>query len=168
MHRRTVRLHDLMQNNWWGWSERVFTSYPRSGGSHFWIPNNVHGWVIERCSMRARHLNECKVEALDFKLSLSTYRIFDLAKNSFIPSVSINWFLWPTNNTASIYRLYAERCNSTREFACGNGQCISKDAKCDGKPDCFDRSDERNCRKFSMSTHQSHILTLWHVSSYCF
>ena len=32
------------------------------------------------------------------------------------------------------------------EFTCNDGQCVSKDERCDQLPDCRDKSDERNCQ----------------------
>ncbi|XP_071551533.1 uncharacterized protein [Panulirus ornatus] len=36
-------------------------------------------------------------------------------------------------------------CSASRMFQCSNGQCISRSFRCNGQPDCQDRSDERNC-----------------------
>ena len=35
------------------------------------------------------------------------------------------------------------------EFACSNGACLKKNWHCDGRDDCSDGSDEKNCSKFS-------------------
>lgn len=37
-----------------------------------------------------------------------------------------------------------EGCSAT-EFKCTNGQCVSAKMRCDGHPDCLDRSDEEGC-----------------------
>jgi len=44
-------------------------------------------------------------------------------------------------------RLLAPSCGDD-QFACGDGMCIFKDAKCDGFADCSDASDEKGCGMF--------------------
>lgn len=43
----------------------------------------------------------------------------------------------------SVPRL-VDRCRSN-EFKCLDGSCVSQTARCDGRSDCRDRSDEYNC-----------------------
>ena len=43
-------------------------------------------------------------------------------------------------------KLVLHTCNSD-QFACANAFCIVMEKRCDGKEDCFDRSDEQNCEK---------------------
>ncbi|XP_034945971.1 basement membrane-specific heparan sulfate proteoglycan core protein isoform X4 [Chelonus insularis] len=36
-------------------------------------------------------------------------------------------------------------CDPRTEMTCGDGTCISLRRRCDGRPDCYDNSDERDC-----------------------
>ena len=38
---------------------------------------------------------------------------------------------------------------SADQFACTNGRCVLKSKQCDSNNDCFDDSDEKDCRKFA-------------------
>ena len=38
-----------------------------------------------------------------------------------------------------------ERCNSTLQFTCNDGRCIDTSLRCNGKPDCYDSTDEVGC-----------------------
>ena len=37
-------------------------------------------------------------------------------------------------------------CNTTGQFTCDDGQCVTMDQRCNQHPDCRDRSDETNCK----------------------
>ncbi|XP_075044447.1 low-density lipoprotein receptor class A domain-containing protein 3 isoform X1 [Mixophyes fleayi] len=61
------------------------------------------------------------------------------------------WLLWlllgsaegqllPGNNVTT-------ECNIPGSFMCSNGRCIPGGWQCDGLPDCFDESDEKECPK---------------------
>lgn len=44
-------------------------------------------------------------------------------------------------------------CNNIDEFECGNGDCINYTLTCNGKPNCKDKSDEKQsyCGKGNLS-----------------
>ncbi|OPJ82822.1 hypothetical protein AV530_010306 [Patagioenas fasciata monilis] len=46
--------------------------------------------------------------------------------------------LLPGNN-------FTNECNIPGNFMCSNGRCIPGAWQCDGLPDCFDDSDEKEC-----------------------
>lgn len=50
--------------------------------------------------------------------------------------------LLPGNN-------FTTECNIPGNFMCGDGKCVPVKWQCDGLPDCFDKSDEKGCRKFT-------------------
>lgn len=43
-----------------------------------------------------------------------------------------------------IFCLFVGRC-FPNEFTCENGECVPAGSRCDRRPDCRDRSDERDC-----------------------
>ena len=50
--------------------------------------------------------------------------------------------LLPGNN-------FTNECNIPGNFMCSNGRCIPGAWQCDGLPDCFDKSDEKECREWA-------------------
>ena len=42
------------------------------------------------------------------------------------------------------------------EFGCGNADCISMNYRCDGVPDCQDKSDEIKCNKVMINQDLYH------------
>lgn len=59
--------------------------------------------------------------------------------------IYLSWFtesqLLPWNN-------FTNECNIPGNFMCSNGRCIPGAWQCDGLPDCFDESDEKECREY--------------------
>lgn len=53
--------------------------------------------------------------------------------------------LLPGNN-------FTTECNIPGNFMCGDGKCVPGGWQCDGLPDCFDKSDEKGCRKFTLDS----------------
>ncbi|KAJ8795965.1 hypothetical protein J1605_002727 [Eschrichtius robustus] len=43
---------------------------------------------------------------------------------------------------------FTNECNIPGNFMCSNGRCIPGAWQCDGLPDCFDKSDEKECREW--------------------
>ena len=59
------------------------------------------------------------------------------------------------------FNLHILDCNEADRFKCGDGTCILKDKLCDGRRHCPDFSDEKNCRKYCISTFLSLIGVLF-------
>lgn len=71
--------------------------------------------------------------------------------------------LLPGNN-------FTTECNIPGNFMCGDGKCVPGGWQCDGLPDCFDKSDEKGCRKSSLdsiiepSFFLAYLLAIQHYS----
>ena len=48
-------------------------------------------------------------------------------------------------NLEATIKLSLTSCNET-QFTCNDGLCISMDSRCNGREDCYDKSDELNCQ----------------------
>ena len=49
-------------------------------------------------------------------------------------------------------------CDEDKQFNCKDGSCIDGERRCDSKIDCYDASDESNCRKIlTGSNYLKHI-----------
>ncbi|XP_034972103.1 low-density lipoprotein receptor class A domain-containing protein 3 isoform X2 [Zootoca vivipara] len=61
------------------------------------------------------------------------------------------WLLWLLLGSAEGQQLpwnnFTNECNIPGNFMCSNGRCIPGAWQCDGLPDCFDKSDEKECPK---------------------
>ncbi|XP_060117833.1 low-density lipoprotein receptor class A domain-containing protein 3 isoform X3 [Heteronotia binoei] len=61
------------------------------------------------------------------------------------------WLLWLLLGSAESQLLpwnnFTNECNIPGNFMCSNGRCIPGAWQCDGLPDCFDESDEKECPK---------------------
>ena len=49
--------------------------------------------------------------------------------------------------TSFLYNIFSGGCKSG-QYQCGDGNCVNKNQICDGKYDCVDWADERDCSKF--------------------
>ncbi|XP_058439328.1 low-density lipoprotein receptor class A domain-containing protein 3 isoform X5 [Marmota monax] len=87
--------------------------------------------------------------ALPAWVLLSTFSCQTPREPGFFPHIQSLWSaasfhiesqLLPGNN-------FTNECNIPGNFMCGNGRCIPGAWQCDGLPDCFDKSDEKECPK---------------------
>uniref|UniRef100_A0A3B4BBU1 Low-density lipoprotein receptor class A domain-containing protein 3 n=1 Tax=Periophthalmus magnuspinnatus TaxID=409849 RepID=A0A3B4BBU1_9GOBI len=62
-------------------------------------------------------------------------------------------FLHPTEAQLLPGNNFTTECNIPGNFMCGDGKCVPGGWQCDGLPDCFDKSDEKGCRKSHPSYH---------------
>ena len=46
-----------------------------------------------------------------------------------------------------MYNIFSGGCKPG-QYQCGDGNCVNKNQICDGKYDCVDWADERDCSKF--------------------
>ena len=92
-----------------------------------------------------------------FKYQNDPSRIFAVANNSEYPFGSNKWYfnqdICKEDETSFIGQKLLElsfhACNLD-EFNCKDGTCIDMNFRCDGKPQCQDRSDEQECSKVIM------------------
>ena len=60
-----------------------------------------------------------------------------------------------------------ERC-AEGQFECDSGECINEGSKCDGRADCRDQSDERDCRKLAERQPIRSANSLQQSTAFCF
>lgn len=85
--------------------------------------------ICEPCRTRAPSVVEARVPAASACLMSPS------------PLSSAESQLLPGNN-------FTNECNIPGNFMCSNGRCIPGAWQCDGLPDCFDKSDEKECREW--------------------
>lgn len=66
--------------------------------------------------------------------------LLESSRNNLFSSSPSESQLLPGNNVTT-------ECNSPGNFMCADGKCVPGGWQCNGFPDCFDKSDERGCRK---------------------
>lgn len=66
-----------------------------------------------------------------------------------LPLVFVNPPLYQTESQLLPGNNFTTECNIPGNFMCGDGKCVPGGWQCDGLPDCFDKSDEKGCRKLN-------------------
>ncbi|KAF7252037.1 Low-density lipoprotein receptor class A domain-containing protein 3 [Varanus komodoensis] len=89
--------------------------------------------------------NVKKIEKL--VLEDARIKIIMLAK---MTNLSIEGQLLPWNNLTN-------ECNIPGNFMCSNGRCIPGAWQCDGLPDCFDESDEKECQEVTRKCSKGYV-----------
>ncbi|RMC00262.1 hypothetical protein DUI87_22869 [Hirundo rustica rustica] len=84
------------------------------------------------------------VQQINTPARLSTVcKLADRTLGPLIPVIDRDSQLLPGNN-------FTNECNIPGNFMCSNGRCIPGAWQCDGLPDCFDDSDEKECQNFKL------------------
>jgi hypothetical protein len=94
------------------------------------------------------------------KWKLQSYRdpsVYALANVTDYPFGTIDWDVYGDkchDGNHTVMSLNINSCNDT-EFNCRSGHCIENELRCDGKPDCEDKTDEMDC--FLLTTHSTYM-----------
>ncbi|KAL2088943.1 hypothetical protein ACEWY4_015842 [Coilia grayii] len=57
------------------------------------------------------------------------------------------WYIPPLGSQAPTGNTTTTACSVPANFTCEDGQCVPGAVRCNGRPDCFDQSDEKGCSK---------------------
>lgn len=101
------------------------------------------------------------VSCLYFYFLVLSFLVYNIHKQYTLSVLVAESQLLPWNN-------FTNECNIPGNFMCSNGRCIPGAWQCDGLPDCFDESDEKECREYPLLPSVFLIVRLTNVKSPAF